>query len=441
MTGFLAGFGTSVTASVAMYKRLVCPESPSNLIGHWKDSQVILKWDASPKANTYEVYYKPKSHKTTEWFSVPMIRTNTRSLNIINGFVYDIYVVAENSFGSSPNSHVISGSSRAPPPTNLTVSYECTSDFITLKWTSVVNGKGYVVKRSTILPNDTFSTVRTLNNPSITITEDSSFTFGVKYCYIVISLDHAGESSCSNEASIYLRVPAPKNVVASLVSGQTSFVSLQWIRVPKAEGYIVKRATDSLAAIFSTIRILDDPLVKQIDDTSFKFGVTYYYTVTSIDKAGQSEESPFVTFFHRVPAPANLAATYDSTHEFINLQWTPMMNGKGYIVKRATNSSDGLFSIIKKINDPSITKAEDTTIVFGTKYYYTVTSVDEVGESNQSEPAAVLCPRAPAPVDLTASYKESTNNSIIVQWKPVTNGKGYIVKRTINSSGSKILGR
>jgi fibronectin type 3 domain-containing protein len=84
---------------------------------------------------------------------------------------------------------------------------------------------------------------------------------------------------------------------------------------------------------------------------------------------------------------------------------------------------------------------EDTTIVFGTKYYYTVTSVDEIGESNQSEPAAVVCPGAPAPVDRTASYKESTNNSIIVQWKPITNGKGYIVKRTINSSGSKILNR
>ena len=436
MSGFLTGFDP-----LAIYKGLMCPESPLNLIGKWKDSEVILTWDASPKANTYRVYYKPKCHKTTEWFSVPMIQANAHSLNIINGFVYEIYVVAENSFGSSPNSCVISESSRASPTTNLTVSYDRTGDFITLKWTPVVNGKGYVVKRSTTLPIDTFSTIRTLNNPSITITEDSSFAFGVKYHYIVISLDHAGESSCSNEASIYLRVSAPKNIVASLVSSHTSYVSLQWIRVPKAEGYIIKRAINTVNATFSTIRILDDPLVKQIDDTSFKFGVAYYYTVASIDKAGESEESPFVTCFYRAPAPENLTVTYDSIREFINLQWTPLMNGKGYIIKRATNSSDGLFSVIKTINDPSIIKAEDTTIVYSTKYYYTITSIDDVGESNQSEPVAVVCPRAPAPVDLTASYKESTNNSIIVEWKPVTNGKGYIVKRTLNASGTTILGR
>ncbi|CAF1644593.1 unnamed protein product, partial [Rotaria sp. Silwood1] len=256
-----------------------------------------------------------------------------------------------------------------------------------------------------------------------------------------ISLDEAGESSCSNEATMYLRAPAPKNVAVRLNNDKTDTISLQWMLVPKVEGYIIKRATGSPNSAYFSIGILYDSSATNFDDSSFKFGVTYYYTVTSIDKAGDADESPAVSICPRSYAPTNIVIIYEQTNNLVALQWKPVVNGNGYIVKRAAGSLNDTFFIIDKINDPAITTSKDISFVFGTKYYYVVASFDELGESNQSDSVSVVCPRAPAPADPTCSYTENADNCIVLQWKPVLNSKGYFVKRAHITNSSGVTGR
>jgi large repetitive protein len=423
------------------YRILFRPDQPKDLTADWQDSQVIVTWNTCDRADLFKVHYRSTDLGATKWDLVCIPNANTCSLTIMNGLTYEICVVAENSFRSSLCSHITTGRFRVPSPKNLTASYEPTGGFVNLQWAPVVNGRGYVVKRSSDFNHGVFSTVTLINNPSVTVAQDSSFEFGVKYRYIVLSLDHGGESASSNESFVDHRAPAPTNLVALLDSDNNHSLSLQWLSVPKTVGYVVKRATGSLSTLFVTIRILNDPSINQFFDASFKFGVTYYYIVTSIDRSGESKDSHIVSSYYRAPIVKDFAGSYESAGIFINLQWTPLINGKGYSIKRARDASSAAWLTVESINDPSIKKFKDTSFIFGTEYYYTITSIDEAGESISSKPIAVVAPRAPAPTDLITSYAESASDHITLQWEPVVNGKGYVVKRMINVSSSGIVGR
>ena len=279
-----------------------------------------------------------------------------------------------------------------------------------------------------------------MDNPLITRTEDSSFVFGVTYCYIVNSLDEAGESDCSHSAAICLRAPAPTDLIASYTEHNGKIVSLQWVPVVNSKGYIVKRATDSLNGPFSIIKKINDPSVKQIEDTTVIFGTTYYYTITSIDEVGESNQAHSVGVVCRwAPVPIDLTASYtENAGNFISLQWKSVANGKGYIVRRTESSAKGTGTIIKILNDSSIKNTEDPSFVHSIHYHYTIASIVEGGESNQSSPVGIYI-RVPPPINVVASFESHNNNFVLVQWDPVLKSNGYVVKRATDSPNGPFL--
>lgn len=86
-------------------------------------------------------------------------------------------------------------------------------------------------------------------------------------------------------------------------------------------------------------------------------------------------------------APAGLMA--ESTDEQVYLSWDLADRAATYTVKRSRDSEEPHVTIASELTDPSYA---DSDITQGDVYYYVVTSVNSIGESENSEEAMVTIP-------------------------------------------------
>jgi fibronectin type 3 domain-containing protein len=288
---------------------------------------------------------------------------------------------------------------RAPTPSDLIASYtEPKGKIITLRWTPVMNGKGYVVKRAVNASVGPFSIIKKIVDPSTKHFEDTKVLFATKYYYTITTVGGIGESNNAHFVGIICPwTPIPTGLNACTTNAGSSII-VQWKPVVNVKAYIVRRAESSAKDIFVTIKTVNDPSITHAEDTSFMYGINYYYTVASIDEGSESNQSDSVGIYIRAPPPMNVVASFESSsNNFISLQWEPLLKAKGYIVKRATNSTSSPFLDIGTLNDSSIAKFEDTSILFGADYTYSIISRDKAGESARSSEVHIICPRLPPP--------------------------------------------
>ena len=170
---------------------------------------------------------------------------------------------------------------------------------VTLTWTASTGATGYNVKRATT-NGGPYTQLAQLAAPTSNGYTDSSVTNGTAYYYVVSSLNAAGESANSAQASATPNAPsvppaAPTNLTAT--PGDTQ-VSLTWSASSGATSYNVKRSGTSggpytqIAASTST----------SYTDTALTNGTTYYYVVSAINSAGESANSAQVV---AVPGVSN----------------------------------------------------------------------------------------------------------------------------------------
>jgi len=265
--------------------------------------------------------------------------------------------------------HTIPG---PPAPTNLAAAGGNSS--VTLTWTASSGATGYNVKRAT----KTGGPYTQLASPSSAAYTDSAVTNGTAYFYVVSSLDAAGESGNSAEASAtpQLQISAvPADLVATAGDG---VVTLTWTASANATSYNVKRST-SKGGPYTQLAV---STTAGYSDTAVTNGTTYYYVVSAVDAAGESANSAEVAATPSkatVPAaPTNLQATAGNAQ--VSLTWTASTGATSYHVKRATTNG-GPYT---QIAAPTSTSFTDTTVTNGTAYYYVVTAVNAAGESPNS---------------------------------------------------------
>jgi hypothetical protein len=141
------------------------------------------------------------------------------------------------------------------------------------------------------------------------------------------------------------------------------------------------------------------------------------------------------------PAAPSLQATAgDGT---VHLAWTVPSDGgspiTGYNVYRGTSS--GGETLLANLGN--VTSYDDTTVVNGTTYYYTVTAVNGVGEGTVSNEGSATphAPTAPAAPTLTAATPG--NSTVHLTWTAPSNGgspiTNYDVYRGTSSGGETLL--
>ena len=133
------------------------------------------------------------------------------------------------------------------------------------------------------------------------------------------------------------------------------------------------------------------------------YGIMYDYVQL---EAGSLTDTPLPT------APTHLAATGVSSSQ-IDLTWTASVAVKSYNIKRA-ELSGGPYSIIASAI--SATGYSDNSITENETYYYTVSAVNEFGESTDSAVASTMAIDVVPPEAPTGLHATAGDGSVLLEW-------------------------
>ena len=186
-----------------------------------------------------------------------------------------------------------------------------------------------------------------------------------------------------------ITVPSAPQLLGAIVG--VTYVNLTWSASTvdggsAITGYVIYRSSTSGTG-YVMIDSVSETTLKYKDETIAN-GQTYFYIVKAKNYAGESVASNEVSA--NIPAgvasaPQSLAITIGDT--FVNLTWSnPISNGgssiTSYTIYRSITSTSG-YSEIGTVAGGTLT-FKDNSVTQGQTYYYYVTAVNAIGESEGS---------------------------------------------------------
>ena len=400
----LNGTGESTNSSQLSVAPVAPPPVPGGLHATAGNAQVVLTWNASSGATSYNV----KSATTSGGpYTTIASRTSTGYTNtsLVNGTTYYYVVSALKGTSESANSSQVSATPQppAPPaPTGLTATPGNT--LVVLNWNAASGATSYNVKRSTT-SGGPYTTVA---SPTSTGYTNTGLVNGKTYYYVVSAVNGGGQSANSSQVSVAPVAPPPVPGGLHATAGNAQ-VALTWNASSGATSYNVKSATTS-GGPYTTIA---NSTSTSYTDTSSVNGTTYYYVVSALKGISESTNSSQVSATPEPPAPpapTGLTATPGNT--LVILSWNTASGATSYNVKRATTSG-GPYTTIAS---PTSTSYMDTGLVNGTTYYYVVSAVNGGGQSaNSSQITAVPSPACvPAPSGIVGWWPADGNANDVI---------------------------
>ena len=259
---------------------------------------------------------------------------NTVTLVLVGNSVNNGAIFADKESGKSPQLFVTTvpnGTISFAPssPTGLTAT--ASSSQINLSWSAPSNNgglpiTGYKVYRSTSSGTETLLT--TIGNS--TSYSDTAVTTGATYFYKVSSVNPAGESAQSNEASATISQgpSAPQNLSATTVS--STQVYLSWTGPSSTggsaiTGYKIERSTDG-GSTWSTVLANTGSAYTKYIDGGLVGSTTYTYRVSAINSMGvvgaSSNIASATTNSSTPPPPPTQTGTVYHDDYASNTGWT-----------------------------------------------------------------------------------------------------------------------
>ncbi|MDR2798081.1 MAG: fibronectin type III domain-containing protein [Treponema sp.] len=225
--------------------------------------------------------------------------------------------------------------------------------------------------------------------------------------------------------------------VVGATAQSSSSIRISWDAVSGATSYKVYRSTSAdgpYIQVGSTITTLS------YTDTGLSQSTTYYYKISAVTSAGESEQSSFVsetTSAYGVPSGISAAAQSSSS---IRISWNAVSGATSYRVYRSASESGTYIRVgsSSTITTPSYT---DTGLSSNTTYYYKVSAVTGARESEQSSSVSVTTsvygvPSVPSGVTAAAQ----SSSSILISWNAVSGAASYRVYRSASESGTYQVG-
>lgn len=309
---------------------------------------------------------------------------------------------AFNSAGDSGNSNMATVFiPLAPPkPSNQAVT-NVTANQIDLIWQDNAGHQAdsYSILRA--VDHGSFSLVASLpptsrTPPSNYEWSDTNLTPGTYYEYHIVAVNVSGSNDFAGVNTTTL-TQAPGSVSAT---GSNGLVTLSWTAPKGAVSYNVYRGTS--AGGEGVTPLATGITATTYSDLAVTNGTTYYYTVTAVNanaggvpvlpsESAQSAEvvaTPSTVATLAAPTGVVAAGTPTNTGTARStLTWTASAGATSYNVYRSlTSNGQGATPLASGVTTTSFI---DSTVSFGTTYYYKVTAVNASGESVKSSEANV----------------------------------------------------
>jgi fibronectin type 3 domain-containing protein len=212
-------------------------------------------------------------------------------------------------------------------PTGLTA--VAGNEQIVLTWNAVANAAGYYVSQSPG-SNGSFVTIAT-NLISLTIT-NTGLVNGTTYYYVVSAFDQAGQSTNSLVVSAEPLPPLPAIPLGLLAVPANGQIDLTWYAATNATGYNVYRSL--IPGGFDT-SLATDLVATNYADTTAAPGMTYYYSLTATNLAGQSDFSSQASASEPVAIPLFVSFSISGTNLVVS--GTNGASGMNYLLLESTN--------------------------------------------------------------------------------------------------------
>ncbi|MDR1029447.1 MAG: fibronectin type III domain-containing protein, partial [Treponema sp.] len=217
------------------------------------------------------------------------------------------------------------------------------SSNITVSWSEVSGASGYRIYRALDI-DDLFSYQ---GNTSDTYYSDTGLSQGTTYYYKIAAYNNYGESqpSTATPAKTYESIPSPPSSIYASANSSSS-ITVYWSEVYGVTSYKVYRSQSSYGNYYS-IATVDDPSTSYID-TGLSASTTYYYKVSTSNRAGESQQSTSVGYATTwpssgssgslLPAPTGIYA-YKLSSDEIYVWWDSVSSAEEYVVYWSTSET------------------------------------------------------------------------------------------------------
>lgn len=398
--------GGSYFADHAMYDYIrleltnYVPPAPAGVVAFAGNNCNLIAWPVTPGATSYNVLRSTTSGSgyvsITNGVVGPVCGSGSNNAvyvdsTAVNGTTYYYVVQSANPTGASANSPQSSGTTpsasiatTAPAaPAGLTIS-SVGHQSITLTWNASAGANYYSVFRSTLVNNgggasNLLSTIILNNAVTNTTYTDTSPTDGTIHQYYVTATSAGGTSTNSNYA-VGRAIPSTPTVPPSLTASftGTTNITLNWLPVPGAVGYVISRAT-SAAGPYTYLQTVTETTYT---DYGLNPAVIYYYRVAAMNAGGVSGNNTDSVNSQQT-FPTNLTAS--ATNAQVTLTWSSVSNATSYTLKRGTSVGNENVTVVSGYTGTTYT---NTGLANGITYYYVVTATGTNGTSGNSPEAS-----------------------------------------------------
>jgi hypothetical protein len=404
------GYGTGPASST--YNTGTLCAAPTGLAGSGSTTtSIVMNWTATTGASTYTLSYQPSGGS---WTSIPSISGTTKTVSSLTaGIVYNFYVVAVNTYGSSGQSSTVTYGTISSSPTGLTGS-NATTTSLDLNWTASTGATSYTVTYQ--IGSGTMTTLSGLTGTSKTV---GSLTAGTVYNFYIVSVNSYGTSSTGTAYVYGTDSGAPSGLTASSFS--TTGLTIAWNASTGATSYNVSYQYSGQGS-WSTVNGVSGTSTSL---SGLSPGTLYNIYVNAVDSYGTSPASSTYNTGTLCAAPTGLTAS-SATNASINVSWTATTGVVTYTLNY--QPSGGSWSQLTSLTGTSTTV---NGLSGGTSYNMYLVAVNNYGSSGNGNTITTgTTPSAPTGV----TGGTATISTVPVSWTAATGATSYIVKYTYNST-------
>lgn len=376
------------------------PGQPGNLGATPGNGFVMLSWqepltDGGEPITGYEVHRGGTPGSGSLIDTVPANTLEYNDTSVTNGMDYYYSVKAVNAEGSSPASGEVTAMPLGPPSAPRNIRGAGGNSFAVLSWDPPADDGGTPVLQYIIRRSSGASQAAIVATPDSIHTSynDTGLTNGVEYRYSATAVNSMGESPPGISATVTpdrdATIPdAPANL--SALSGD-GHILITWDPPLQTGGAALTGYKVYETPLEGNLTLIADLPQSQLsfDHTDITNGLTYRYTVTALNRLGESAPSASVEATPRgVPTQPGVPETR-AGRSFILLSWAlPTSDGGSTIIKWSIHRGPSPDDLEEKyLIDHSRGVFNDTNVTCGQVYHYAIGARNAIGQGPLSSTA------------------------------------------------------
>ncbi len=366
------------------------PTAPVNLKAEAGDGSVTLTWSQPNDDGGFPLNLVYNIYKGTESNNIDTEASNSSNKEYIdteveNGITYYYQVSAENPIGEGPCSNYVEATPSSTPSAPRDVSISAGSNYIVISWDKPNSDggesiNGYNIYKGASAQGMTFFDT---SSPTYLSYNDTNVINGETYHYQVAAKNSNGEGIKSSVVSATSK-GSPTTPDNLRIKERDRSILLEWEEsndngAPIIHYRIYRGLSMNNMVYFTNTNEL------QFEDLHLENGKIYYYQVSAINEVGESIKSNIVSGIPKGKPypPRNVTAIGGNAKVYLNWEYPENDGGTtiiGYSIYKGVSGSNTVF-----FSNVDTNMYTDEEVENGICYYYKVTAINKIGESDFTE--------------------------------------------------------